>query len=56
MNDAPCTKYGCDYQLDLDGQVTCSNCGAMDDDMTNPNVLEQSYDNNTIHTNNVVRY
>ena len=33
MNDALCTKYGCDYQLDLDGQVTCSNCGAMDDDM-----------------------
>ena len=33
MNDAICSKYGCDYQLDLDGQVTCSNCGAMDDDM-----------------------
>jgi hypothetical protein len=33
MSDAMCTKYGCDYQLDLDGQVTCSNCGAMDDDM-----------------------
>ncbi len=28
-----CTKYGCDYQLDLDGQVTCTICGAMDDDM-----------------------
>ncbi len=28
-----CVKYGCDYQVDLDGQVTCSNCGAMDDDM-----------------------
>ena len=27
-----CTKYGCDYQLDLDGQVTCAVCGAMDDD------------------------
>jgi hypothetical protein len=36
MSDAMCTKYGCDYQLDLDGQVTCSNCGAMDDDMPNP--------------------
>ena len=36
MSDALCTKYGCDYQLDLDGQVTCSNCGAMDDDMPNP--------------------
>ena len=33
MTDALCTKYGCDYQLDLDGQVTCSNCGAMDDDL-----------------------
>ena len=33
MSDALCTKYGCDYQLDLDGQVTCANCGAMDDDM-----------------------
>ena len=28
-----CTKYGCDYELDLDGQVTCTVCGAMDDDM-----------------------
>ena len=27
-----CTKYGCDYQVDLDGQVTCTQCGAMDDD------------------------
>jgi len=33
MNDSMCVKYGCDYQVDLDGQVTCSNCGAMDDDM-----------------------
>jgi|GEM_PF-1468681 len=33
MSDAMCTKYGCDYQLDLDGQITCANCGAMDDDM-----------------------
>ena len=33
MSDALCSKYGCDYQLDIDGQVTCSNCGAMDDDM-----------------------
>jgi hypothetical protein len=33
MSDAMCVKYGCDYQVDLDGQVTCSNCGAMDDDM-----------------------
>ena len=27
-----CIKYGCDYQLDLDGQVICTLCGAMDDD------------------------
>jgi hypothetical protein len=33
MSDAMCTKYGHDFQLDLDGQVTCSNCGAMDDEM-----------------------
>ena len=36
MSDALCTKYGCDYQLDIDGQVTCANCGAMGDDMPNP--------------------
>jgi len=29
-----CTKYGHDFQLDLDGQVTCFNCGTMDDDMS----------------------
>ena len=28
-----CIKAGCNYELDLDGQVTCSVCGAMDDDM-----------------------
>ena len=33
MSDSICTKYGHDFQLDLDGQVTCSNCGAMDDEM-----------------------
>lgn len=27
-----CIIDGCDYQLDLDGQVTCTKCGAMDDD------------------------
>jgi hypothetical protein len=42
MSDALCTKYGCDYQLDLDGQVTCSNCGAMDDDMPNPRGIDNS--------------
>jgi hypothetical protein len=27
-----CTKYGCNYELDLDGQVTCTVCGSMDDE------------------------
>jgi hypothetical protein len=36
MSNALCTKYGCDYKLDLDGQVTCDNCGAIGDDMPNP--------------------
>jgi len=25
--------HTCNYELDLDGQVTCITCGAMDDDM-----------------------
>jgi hypothetical protein len=33
-----CTKYGCDYELDLDGQVTCTVCGAMDDDIQPVNI------------------
>jgi hypothetical protein len=45
MSDAMCTKYGCDYELDLDGQVTCTNCGAMGDDMPNtqPDLNEAGY-------------
>ena len=35
MRDGICVKYGHDYQLDLDGQVTCSNCGSMDDELDN---------------------
>jgi len=31
--------HECTYILDLDGQVTCSICGAMDDDM-NPTTLD----------------
>ena len=27
--------HECDFQLDLDGQVTCYTCGAMDDEMEN---------------------
>ena len=49
--------HDCNYELDLDGQVTCTVCGAMDDDMSvNPNVIEQSYANINSYTNNVVRY
>ncbi len=36
MNNQICREKGCDYQLDLDGQVTCFICGAMDDDMSPP--------------------
>ena len=25
--------HQCTFELDLDGQVTCTQCGAMDDDM-----------------------
>ena len=35
MSDSICIKYGHDFQLDLDGQVTCSNCGSMDDERDN---------------------
>jgi hypothetical protein len=28
--------HDCTYALDLDGQVTCTVCGAMDDDMEKP--------------------
>ena len=44
MSDALCTKYGCDYQLDLDGQVTCFNCGSMDDDKQPVNIFETQTD------------
>ena len=27
--------HDCTYALDLDGSITCSFCGAMDDDMDN---------------------
>jgi len=40
MSDPLCIKYGCDYQLDLDGQVTCTICGAMDDDASTPITLD----------------
>lgn len=35
MSDSICVKYGHDYQIDLDGQVTCSMCGTMDDERDN---------------------
>jgi hypothetical protein len=39
-----CKKYGCDYQLDLDGQVTCAVCGAMDDDKQPVDIFESQVD------------
>jgi hypothetical protein len=39
-----CTKYGCDYQLDLDGQLTCTVCGAMDDDRQAADIFESQVD------------
>ena len=33
MSDSICVKYGHDFQLDLDGQVTCGMCGTMDDEV-----------------------
>jgi len=38
-----CIKTECNYELDLDGQVTCSVCGAMDDDMK-PDIFESQID------------
>ena len=32
MSDSICIKYGHDFELDLDGQVTCGMCGTMDDE------------------------
>ena len=36
MTHPLCINYGCDFQLDLDGQVTCIICRSMGDDMPNP--------------------
>lgn len=36
MSDVLCSKCGCDYNLDLDGKVTCSNCGSTNDAKTSP--------------------
>jgi hypothetical protein len=35
--------HDCTYSLDLDGSITCSVCGAMDDDMDN-NIFETQMD------------
>ena len=32
MSHPLCINYGHDFQLDFDGQVTCSICGTMDDE------------------------
>ena len=39
-----CTKYGCNYELDLDGQVSCTVCGSMDDDREPVNIFETQLD------------
>ena len=43
-----CADDGCDYQLDLDGQVTCTNCGAMDDEL-NKHVQNKELDRVIAH-------
>jgi len=35
--------HDCLYELDLDGQVTCTICGAMDDDMMS-DIFERQVD------------
>ncbi len=40
--------HQCNFQLDLDGQVTCSLCGAMDDDMK-PDIFESQIDGHICH-------
>ena len=32
MSHPICINYGCMYELDLDGQVTCVLCGSMDNE------------------------
>lgn len=32
--------HECNYELDLDGSITCTVCGAMDDDASTPNMIE----------------
>ena len=39
-----CVKAGCNYELDLDGQVTCPVCGAMDDDKQTVDIFESQID------------
>jgi len=36
--------HDCNYELDLDGQVTCTVCGAMDDDASTPITLDMFED------------
>ena len=35
-------KHTCSFALDLDGQVTCTQCGAMDDEK--PSIFETQVD------------
>ena len=36
--------HDCNYELDLDGQVTCTVCGAMDDDKQPVDIFEFQVD------------
>ena len=40
-----CAKYGCDFVLDMDGQVTCTQCGAFDDEMRRISIDDDEYTN-----------
>jgi len=33
MSHPTCITYGCKYELDLDGQVTCVLCGTMNNEV-----------------------
>ena len=40
-----CTKYGCDFALDMDGSITCTNCGGRDDDMISRAIKPDAFEN-----------
>ncbi len=40
MSDPVYTKHGCGYQLDLDGQIICIICGAINTDTSTALTLD----------------